>query len=124
MWYKIFAGGYNLVFNGKKDVMYRRHEKQASNTRRDLLLHDTEVICETVIPLFIAHSTKECNLLYLYTLRNAKYDCRAAVEKCIAAGKAEHILSGAQILRIRAQLQYGKVRLVVKKIYLKLILKK
>lgn len=124
MWYKIFASGYKLVFDGKKTVMYRRHEKQASNTRRDLLLHDTEAICETVLPLFIAHSTKACNLLYLYAMRNAKYDCRAAVEKCIEAGKEAHLLSSAQILRVRAHLLYGKARLVLKKIYLKLILKK
>lgn len=123
MWYKIFASGYKLVFNGKKDVMYRRHEKQASNTRRDLLLHDTEAICETVLPLFIAHSTETCNLLYLYAMRNAKYHCRAAVEKCIASGKAARILSAMQILRIHAQLVYGKARLGLKSIYLKLILK-
>lgn len=124
MWYKIFASGYKLVFDGKKTVMYRRHEKQASNTRRDLLLHDTEAICETVLPLFIAHSTKACNLLYLYAMRNAKYDCRAAVNKCVAKGKAEQLLSGTQVLRIRTQLLYGRVRLILKKVYLKLILKK
>lgn len=124
MWYKIFASGYKLVFDGKKTVMYRRHEKQASNTRRDLLLHDTEAICETVLPLFIAHSTKACNLLYLYAMRNAKYDCRAAVNKCISKGKAEQILSGTQVLRIRTQLLYGRVRLILKKVYLKLILQK
>ena len=124
MWYKIFASGYKLVFDGKKTVMYRRHEKQASNTRRDLLLHDTEAICDTVLPLFVEHSNGTNNLLYLYAMRNAKYDCRVAVEKCIEAGKEAHLLSSAQILRVRAHLLYGKVRLVLKKIYLKLILKK
>lgn len=124
MWYKIFASGYTLVFNGKKDVMYRRHEKQASNTRRDLLLHDTEAICETVLPLFVAHSTQNCNLVYLYAMRNAKYNCRAAVQKCVQAGKAANVLSRPQILRIRVQVLYGKLRVWLKKIYVKLMFRR
>ncbi len=124
MWYKIFAEGYKLSCDGKKAVMYRRHEKQASNTRRDLLLHDTEVICETCIPLFISHSTADNNLLYYYALRNAKYDCSAATRKCLAAGKEQNALSSVQMLCVRVYMLYGKLRRILKKIYLKMILKK
>ncbi|MGN0571789.1 MAG: glycosyltransferase family 2 protein [Candidatus Fimenecus sp.] len=120
MWYKFFTSGYQIVSDGKKNVMYRIHKKQTSQTKRELLQHDTLVVSKEMIPVFIARSTPEDNLLYYFALRNAKYACRAAVHACLEAGKIQHALSCAQRFSVRVYMLYGKLREMLKRIYTKL----
>ncbi len=124
MWYLIFTNGYSLVSDAQTNVMYRQHEKQTSNTRRDLLLHDTVEAGKILIPLFIEHSTKENNLLLQYTCRNAKYNCAPEVRECVRAGRAHKLFTPGNILYIYLYSFYGKLRETLKKLYTRIRFKK
>ena len=125
MWYKFFANGFSLVSDAQHNTMYRQHKNQTSKTRRDLLIHDTLKSSAEIIPMFTACDTENgTNLLYLYAMRTAMNDCRAAVQKCVQAGKAAKVLSRPQILRIHVQVLYGKLRVLLKKIYVKLMFRR
>lgn len=125
MWYKFFSNGCTLVSDAQHNTMYRQHKNQTSKTRRDLLIHDTLKSSAEIIPMFTACDTADGgNLLYLYAMRTAMNDCRAAVQKCVQAGKAAKVLSRPQILRIHVQVLYGKLRVLLKKIYVKLMFRR
>lgn len=124
MWYLIFTNGYSLISDGQTNVMYRQHEKQTSNTRRDLLLHDTVEAGKILIPLFVKHSTPENNLLLQYTFRNAKYNCTPEVRECVREGRAQKLFTAGNILSIYVYSLYGKLRETLKRLYTRIRFKK
>ena len=124
MWYQIFGNGYNLIVDTEnKDTMYRLHANQASKTRRDLLLHDSLEMCKIIMPMLIRHSKKENNLLKKYAKRIARHDCKDAVYECISRGMDSNILTIGDAIYLKTWLLIGKIRNVLKRIYLELRLK-
>ena len=124
MWYQIFGAGYKMVVDLKhKDVMYRLHENQTSKLRRDLLLRDSYEMSKIIIPTFISKSTKSNNLLKSFAVRYAKFECRDAVNECIAKGKNANLFSVYDVLYLKVYLIWGKIRNILKKIYLEVRLK-
>lgn len=78
MWYKMFLDGYSLISDNRKNVMYRLHQEQASQTRRDLYEHDAVIIAkELALPLLKAD--KSGKLLYRYTKRLTRQSCGEAI---------------------------------------------
>ena len=78
MWYKMFLNGYSLISDNHKNVMYRLHHGQASQTRRDLYEHDAVIIAkELASPLLEADKTGR--LLYRYTKRLTRQSCGEAI---------------------------------------------
>ena len=121
--YKIFCNGYKLVSDNKPNVMYRRHRAQASNTRKDLFYHDTSLTCKEIAPVFASISTPECNVLLKHSIGIAKFRCVDAIKENIRIGKETKILSKMDILKIKAVLEYGKIREVLKHIYCRYVLR-
>lgn len=119
MWYKIFGSGYRLVSDNKKNVMYRIHEKQTSNTRSDLLQHDSFIVSRIILPFFANITIDKLNIIRLYALRNAKYCCNDAVNECINYGRKQKKLSFTDIIYIKLFLLYGNVRSIIKNMYYK-----
>lgn len=79
MWYRVFLSGYNLISDGKPNVMNRIHGKQVSRLRRDLFEHDALVIAKLLAePLTQADSTG--TLLTQYIKRLARYECKEALD--------------------------------------------
>ena len=78
MWYNIFLSGYGLVCDNLPNVMYRLHQNQTSQLRRDLYEHDALVIAELLAePLLESDGTGA--LLRRYIKRLTKYECVEAV---------------------------------------------
>ncbi|MBE6708571.1 MAG: glycosyltransferase [Ruminococcaceae bacterium] len=125
MWLQFFCNGYSLIADlNEKNVMYRLHANQTSKTRRDLLVRDSYEMAKIIAPTFADQSTEDTNLIKMFAKRNAKYDCRNAVDECIRVGIENNKLSFFDVLNIRICLLAGKVRNVVKKIYHRIFFKK
>jgi glycosyltransferase involved in cell wall biosynthesis len=78
MWYKIFLSGYSLVCDNLPNVMYRLHQNQTSQLRRDLYEHDALVIAKLLAePL--AKRGNDGDLLYRYIKRLTKYEATEAI---------------------------------------------
>lgn len=124
MWYQIFGNNYKLVVDLEhKDVMYRLHENQTSKQRRDLLLHDSFEMSKIIIPAFIKNSTKDNNLLKQFAIRHTRHECKDAVNECIKEGKKAGLISICDAVYLKTLLIRGKVRNILKKIYLEIRLK-
>lgn len=118
MWYQIFCSGYGLVVrDDHKHVAYRLHAAQTSKTRRDLLLDNTERLARIIAPTFAALSTKDCRLLRMFAKRQARLDCRAALNECIRIGRETNVFSSGDILYLRIWLFLGKCRNGLKTVY-------
>lgn len=123
MWYRIFLKGYSLISDNKANVMYRLHENQTSKLRRDLLLHDSYEMSKIIIPTFVEKSTRTNNLLYKYAKRYAVHECRDALNECIKSGQKTKLFTNVDILRLNMWLLYGKIRNLLKNLYLVVRLK-
>ena len=79
MWYNIFLSDYCLVSDEKESVMYRLHQNQASQKRRDLFEHDAlEIAGLLAEPL--SSADKDGTFLIKYIKRLTKYQCDAAID--------------------------------------------
>lgn len=79
MWYNIFLSDYFMVCDNLPNVMYRLHQNQTSQLRRDLYEHDSLVIAKLLAePLVSADGTGD--LLRRYIKRLTRYECVEAVQ--------------------------------------------
>jgi glycosyltransferase involved in cell wall biosynthesis len=118
MLYRIFSTGHSMVAHtDDRMVRYRLHANQTSKTRRDLLLHDSNVAAEIIAPVFASLNTKKINFLRLYAGHHAKQACKEALNTCIRIGKRMRALGFWDIVALRMKLIWGYVRGVLKKIY-------
>ena len=92
MWYEIFLSGYSLLCDNKRNVMYRLHRKQASQTRRDLYEHDAKIIAELLADKLLL-ADKTGNMLCGYIKRLTKYNTKDAVEYLYDFAKKNGCLS-------------------------------
>ena len=118
MWLQFFCNGFSMIADmTQKNVMYRLHANQTSKTRRDLLVRDSFEMAKIIAPAFAENSTKKTNLIKMFAKRNAKYDCRNAVDECIRVGTGHGILSARDIVDIRLSVIAGKLRNLLKAMY-------
>ena len=123
MWIQMFLSGYSLVSDNKPNVMYRLHRNQTSKLRRDLLLHDSFEMSKIIVPVFIKNSTRENNLLRQFAARHARHECKDAVNECIREGRKANVLSAYDVMYLKLKLVWGKIRNLLKKIYLEVRIK-
>lgn len=101
MWYNIFLSGYDLVCDNLPNVMYRLHQNQTSQLRRDLYEHDSLVIVKILAePLAQADRTGE--LLRGFIRRFTKNQCTEAVRYLCGYAKENGYLDAKDQLVIQA----------------------
>lgn len=116
--YQIFGGGYNLVAcHDQKDVMYRLHAMQTSNTRRDLLLRDSYELAKIIAPVFAIQDSKAHGLLWLLTKKNALHNCKDAVNECVRIGRLHRIMPLKDRIGILFWQVFGMLRNILKYLY-------
>lgn len=109
MWYKIFLSGCLLVCDNKKNVMYRLHSNQTSQTRRDLYEKDALYIARLLVaPL--SEADKDNQLLFEYTKRLTKYNCKSAIDYIIKYGRENKLFSFKKLCMIRLSKYMGAMR--------------
>ena len=123
MWLTLFFGGYGFISDDKDNVMYRLHGGQVSRTRQDLFTRDSMAIARKLAPDMARSSGKDCNLLYYYALRMAKYNCGDVARYYREFADQHCPFTMAQRLRLAVQLLYGRFRGRLKSVFYRYILK-
>lgn len=123
MWIKIFLNEYDLIYVFEKGVMMRIHDKQLTQTGKEVFHKDCVYMGDMLLPLLLEKSTKEYNFLYYYTLYNAKYNNPKVVKVYIKVGKEKKLFGCKELLKLKAVGAYGKIRPLIRKIYYKLFKK-
>lgn len=122
MWYRLFGNGYKLVADNGKNVLTRLHSNQVTQTRQDLYASDCMTISDELSHIFLSQENR-AKLFCLYICDSAKRNVYAVARKCIKRNKEIQVLGFSEFLRIGAFFVYGKIRIVLKKIYYKLVYK-
>lgn len=122
MWYRIFGKGYSIVADGVNNVFSRLHSNQVTQTRQDLYYSDCQIISDELMGIFLSQENKQ-QLFGLYISDSAKRNVYSVARKCLAKNRELKILSFKQHLRIGLFFGYGKLRIILKKVYYKLIYK-
>lgn len=117
MWYKMFFGGYSLIFERKENVMRRMHNAQGSVTIKDKFYEDSVYIAKMLIPIFVKKSNKKENFLLMYAKRSAKH-CPEVTKMCIDEAKKTKKISLLEIFELNIISFYGKnVRDIIRKLH-------
>ncbi len=117
MWLKIFTFGYPLVYTEKRNVQNRIHDKQLTQTGREIFRKDSKAVFDMMIDKIVQLSCKEYNLLYKFSKYHAIYDNKQIVDECIKIGKEKKIFSFSHVFRLNGLKFYGSLRPFVRKIY-------
>ena len=123
MWYKIFLNGYKLVYSGETDVYGRVHNKQLTQTGKEIFYSDSEKVCEMVLDGFISQTTKKYRLVYYFAKYNAKYNVKKVRKTAIAQGKKTKTLKLTERIKLSIWGMYGSIRPTIRKIYYRLFKK-
>lgn len=123
MWMTLFFGGYGLVSDDRDNVMMRLHSGQVSRNRQDLFVRDSMAIAKKLAPDMAKHSDRTSNLLYLYALRMAQYNCGEVVRYYRDFASQHCPFTLGQRLNLALRLVYGRFRKTLKTIYYRFILK-
>ncbi len=119
MWYRLFGNGYKLIADGKNNVLSRLHANQVTQTRQDLYSSDCIAISKELIEIFKSRKYS-LELLCLYICNSAKHNVYEVARKCL---REEKNLNFSHYARIYVFFVYGKIRVIIKKIYYKLFFK-
>lgn len=122
MWYKIFLGGYSLISDNEKNVMYRLHRNQTSQTRRDLFEHDAVAIAKELAPS-LYEADKTGKLLYLYTKRLTRNSCDDAINYLKKYACEKHAFSLFRRIKLALFTVVGKIRYHVVRSIKKILIK-
>lgn len=123
MWLTLFFGGYGLISDTKDNVMMRLHGGQVSRNRQDLFVRDSMAIAQKLAPDMAKHSDGSKNLLYLYALRAAQYDCGEVARYYQDFASRHCPFTVGQRLNLAMRLLYGRFRGRLKSVYYRYILK-
>ncbi len=117
MWATIFLNGYSLVYSDNVGVGSRVHNKQVTQTRRDLFVHDSGIIADILCPKLAEISNKKDDFLYEYAKTNAIHNNDFVVKNCIVRSRISCALSLLQIVKLKLFCVYGTIRPTIRRLY-------
>jgi len=123
MWVNICLDGYKWIVSDELGVLSRVHDKQVTQTSRDLMFKDSYAYGKEIIPKLADISNLQNNFLFLYALNNAKYNVTSNVILSKKYMKKNNLISFKESLKIYCFLLYGKIRPFVRRVYYKLFKK-
>ena len=119
MWMKIFFAHYGLICDNDVGVYNRIHDKQLTQSGRELFHAESIRMGEIVIPQLSEHDNGKKYLLS-YALYNAKNGNRSVAQSCVEEGERRQQLTLRDKILIRMYVLYGIVRPQIRKIYYRL----
>ena len=119
MWFSIFLKDYSLISDNKKNVFNRIHNRQVSQTRKDLFEHDSLVLAKTLVEPLAKLDTQ---ILYQYIKRMTKYQCHAAVKYMIGYANNKELFVFNKRIKLSLLIIWGKLRSRLVKLYKNLLL--
>lgn len=121
MWWNIFLSHYSLFTIETVGVHSRIHKRQITQTRVDLYEKDAYYIGDIIPQKFAAISTKECNCILEFAKAEAIRKHDRTVSNCICTGKKAGVLSLRDITMLRVFQIYGRLRPLIKKMYMNVV---
>lgn len=122
LWIKIFLKHYNLIYSKEKLVYSRIHDKQVTQTKRELFKSDSIYISKKLIDELAEESDKENNFYYLFAKQNAINGISEVTFNYIKNDKKFKKLTAMDKFKLYIYIYYGKIRPTLRKIYYKLVL--
>lgn len=123
MWYKIFMDGFSLYYIPEECVLSRVHDRQLTQTGKEIFHRDCEAMSGYLIPRFSEISSKQNDFLLYYAENNAKYGNFSVAKDCVKEGKRNSLFSFADVFKIRAVCLYGRIRPFIRRVYFRLFRK-
>lgn len=123
MWYLIFLNKYSLVYVDNIGVKNRIHEKQLTQTGKNLYKKDVLSIAKIIKPLLIEYDNKKNDLLFLYLRRNAKQGNKEVIKYFYKDRDCCSKLTVSRKMNIFFIGIYGKIRPTVRRLYYKMFVK-
>ena len=120
MWKIIFAGKIDLLYSNNRDVLSRVHEKQLTQTGRDLFNVEFDSEFKSILPLLVAISDRKNNFLYAYARRCAHYGNKKLTRECIRSAKSIAEFKTTEIFKLYIVLICGKLRPTIRRLYYRL----
>lgn len=117
MWHKIHLKGYKLAYSDDICVCNRIHNKQVTQTGRNLLYKDSYEVAKEVVPLIVQDAKDRNKLLYLFVRRQAIWHCKDAFNLGMQIASEHRIFSLRQKLMLHAVMFYGKIRPAIRRVY-------
>ena len=117
MWLKIFLQKYKLIYSVSPDVQSRIHDKQLTQTGRDMFKKDSLYIAEKLVPQLTDISSKKKNFLYHFVKCNAKYGVYDVYNMAITSSKGRSLFGMGERFVLMCVKMYGSVRPTIRKIY-------
>lgn len=111
MWAKILLSKCSIVYENSVGVLSRIHENQQTQKSRHLLMHDSLVIAEYIVPRLVV--IDDYQAIYYFAKRNAKLYNKSVVRLCIKEGN----IKGIKFLKLRLFTLYGRIRPMLRRVY-------
>ena len=102
-------------------VLSRVHDRQVTQTRRDLFFTDSYALGKRLIPELERVSTRQFNCLFTYAKRCAKYNLKANVKACKEQAKKKRLFGIADRIKLFMTGVYGLARPFIRKVYYRLL---
>lgn len=120
MWTKIFLNKFRLLYIDYCGVCSRVHSGQLTQRGREIFYKDSEYITKIVAPRIAEDIDYSKKLMYSYTKYFAKMNCKNAYKHCLSIAKAHKLLNITKRTKIRFIALYGKIRPLIRKMYLRI----
>lgn len=120
MWYKLFMHGYSVVSCGGNHVQSRVHNKQVTNTRKDLFLHDSLYIAKELAPVF-AEKNHISGIYYRYVKRITRLNCKNTFNYLVDYARKNKVLSEFDLFKLKLQCVVGYFIFTIKKLLRRIV---
>lgn len=117
MWNKIFLNGFDLSYCDDICVCSRVHDKQLTQTGRNLFYKDSYEVAREITPLIIKNVKEKNKLLYLFIRRQAIWHCKDAFNFGIRCAAEHKIFSVRQKIMLHIIMLYGQIRPMIRRAY-------
>ena len=123
MWYQILLRKYSLIYIDDIGVKSRLHEKQLTQTGKEIFKKDSLIICKRLSQEFVDCSSKNYNFIYYYAKENAIYGNKEVASICVQKAIESKKISVFQRFKIFLFGIYGKFRPTIRRVYYRLFRK-
>lgn len=117
MWYQLFLGGCRLKCIPDQLVKGRVHAQQLTQTGQSLFRGECARISGFLTTAFAKASSQEYNFLRLYLLSDARHLPFGCVNTIMRTGRAEGLLTLADLLMGWVVYLYGRIRPLIRRVY-------
>ncbi len=120
MWLQLFTNENRLIYQKEKLTSLRIHDKQLTQTGRDLYHKEAKTAAREIVPKLVKLSSRKRNYLFYFARDHARYNNPEILNYCFHAADRKKLFTLADKIYLNGYLVYGKLRPVIRKLYYRL----